>query len=145
MSLFLIISRMTTSISSKAFGKIALPTDRRTKYLQNRCSFMRESCTNKIGAISQLGTEKVTFPPKRGWHTDRRADICFCRVALLLKTCIYIYHIHIYKKYFCLYDNRNYRVCKRSVTWVINKIITWLQAMKFYWKYFFHYDLKMHI
>ncbi len=29
---------MKTSISSEAF--VALPTDRRTKYLQNRCSFM---------------------------------------------------------------------------------------------------------
>ncbi len=54
-------TRMTTSISSKA-----LPTDRRTKYLQNRCSFLRGFCTKKNEAISQLGTEKITFPPKRG-------------------------------------------------------------------------------
>ena len=57
-------TRMKTSISSKAF--VALPTDRRTKYLQNRCSFLRGICTKKIGAISQLGAEKITFPPKRG-------------------------------------------------------------------------------
>ena len=42
----------------------------------------------KIGAISQLGAEKITFPPKRGCHTDRRTDICFYRVALLLKKII---------------------------------------------------------
>ena len=54
-------TRMKTSISSKA-----LPTDRRTKYLQNKCLFMRGICTKKIGAISQLGAEKITFPPKRG-------------------------------------------------------------------------------
>ena len=34
------------------------------------------------GAISQLGAEKITFPPK----PDRQTDICFYRVALLLKT-----------------------------------------------------------
>ena len=61
---------MKTSISSEPF--VALPTDRRTKYLQNRCSFMRGICINKIGAISQLGTEKITFPPKPDGHTDRR-------------------------------------------------------------------------
>ena len=42
-------------------------------------------CTKKIGAISQLGAEKITFPPKPDGHTDRRTDICFYRVALLLK------------------------------------------------------------
>ncbi len=26
----------------------------------------------KVGALSQLGAEKITFPPKWGWHTDRR-------------------------------------------------------------------------
>ena len=51
-------------ICAKPF--VALPTDRRTKYLQNRCSFMRRICTKKMGAISQLGAEKITFPPKRG-------------------------------------------------------------------------------
>ena len=34
---------------------------------------------------SQLGAEKITFPPKRCGHKDRRTDICFYRVALLLK------------------------------------------------------------
>ena len=47
---------MKTSIRSKPF--VALPTNRRTKYLQNR-------------AISQLGAEKITFPPK----PDRQTDI----------------------------------------------------------------------
>ena len=63
---------MKTSISIKAF--VALQTDRRTKYLQNRCSFMRGICTNKIGAISQLGAEKITFPPKPDGHTDIHTD-----------------------------------------------------------------------
>ncbi len=45
---------------------VALPTDRQTKYLKNRCSFMRGICTKKIGARSELGAEKITFPPKRG-------------------------------------------------------------------------------
>ncbi len=44
-----------------------------------------ESSTKKIGAISQLGAEKITFSPKPGRHTYRRTDICFYRVALLLK------------------------------------------------------------
>ncbi len=68
---------------------VALPTDRRTKYLQNRCTFIRRICTKKIRAISQLWAEKITFPPKPDIqsyiHTDRRTDICFYRVALLLK------------------------------------------------------------
>ncbi len=38
-----------------------------------------------IRAISQLGAEKITFPPNPDGHTDRRTDICFYRVALLLK------------------------------------------------------------
>ncbi len=64
-------TRMKTSISSKAF--VALPTDRRTKYLQNRCSFMRGIWTQKNWSdISIRGREKIIFPPKRGWHMDRR-------------------------------------------------------------------------
>ena len=59
---------MKTSISSKAF--VALPTDRRTKNLQNRCLFIRGICTDKNGALSQLGAEKITFPPKPDGHTD---------------------------------------------------------------------------
>ncbi len=55
---------MTTSIVAKLF--VALLTDRRTKYLKNRCSFMRGIVHKKIGAISQLGAEKITFPLKRG-------------------------------------------------------------------------------
>ncbi len=43
----------------------------------------------KIGAISQLGAEKITFPPKPDGETDiqtdRRTDILVDRVALLLK------------------------------------------------------------
>ncbi len=63
---------MKTSINAKPF--VALPTDRQTKYLQNRCSFMRGICTKKIGAISQLGAEKITFPPKPNEHTDIQTD-----------------------------------------------------------------------
>ncbi len=44
-----------------------------------------ESAHKKIGTISQLGAEKITFPPKCGWHTNRQTDICFCSVAFLLK------------------------------------------------------------
>ncbi len=73
---------------------MALPKDRQTKYLKNRCSFMMGICTKKFGAISQIGAEKITFPPKPDRHiyrhtyiqTDRRTDISFYRVALLLKT-----------------------------------------------------------
>ena len=50
---------------------------------------MREICTKKIGAISQLGADKITFPPKPDGQTylqtDKQTDICFYRVALLLK------------------------------------------------------------
>ncbi len=53
---------------------VALPTDRRTKYLPNRCSFMRGICTEKNGAISQLGAEKITFPPKPDGHTDIQSE-----------------------------------------------------------------------
>ena len=37
----------------------------------------------KIGALSQLGAEKITFPPKRGWRTYGQTDICIYRVASL--------------------------------------------------------------
>ncbi len=51
---------------------------------------MRRICTKTIGAISQLGAEKIPFPPKSDGHTDiqidRRTDICFYGVALLLKS-----------------------------------------------------------
>ncbi len=30
---------------------------------------------NLFGAISQLGAEKITFPPKPDGHTDRYTDI----------------------------------------------------------------------
>ncbi len=53
------------------FSKTA---DQRTKYLQNRCSFMRGICIKKIGAISQLGAEKITSTPKPDGHTDIQSD-----------------------------------------------------------------------
>ena len=43
---------------------------------------MRVICTKKIGAISLLGAEKITFPPKN-IQTDRRTFVV--RVASLLK------------------------------------------------------------
>ena len=54
---------------------------------------MRGICTKKIRAISQLGAKKITFPPNPDGQTDiqtviqtdRRTDICFYRVALVLK------------------------------------------------------------
>ena len=33
---------------------------------------MSEMCTERIGALSQLGAEKFEFSPKRGWWTDGR-------------------------------------------------------------------------
>ena len=35
---------------------------------------MRGIFTKKIGAMSQLGTEKITFPPKPDGQTDRYTD-----------------------------------------------------------------------
>ncbi len=32
-------------------------------------------------ALSQLGAEKIAFPPKSDGHTDGRTDISICRVA----------------------------------------------------------------
>ncbi len=77
---------MTTSISSKALLLfVAWPTDRRTKYLQTRCSYTREMCTQKIRALSYIGAEKITFPPKPDRKTYRRTDISVYRIASLLK------------------------------------------------------------
>ncbi len=73
-SLLLFISKQT-----KPF--VALPTDRRTKYLQNRSSFMRGICTKKIERYLNQGPRKSRFPLN---VVDRRTDICRCRVALLL-------------------------------------------------------------
>ncbi len=36
---------------------------------------MRGICTKKIGVISQLGDEKITFPPKPDGPTDIHTDI----------------------------------------------------------------------
>ncbi len=79
---------MKTSISSKAFCSI---TDRQTDKIFTEYMLIYEgNLHKKNGAISQLGAEKITFPPKpdrqTDIHTDRLTDICFYRVALLLKT-----------------------------------------------------------
>ena len=48
-------------------------------------------CTQKMRALSYIGPEKITVPPKPDIHTyiqtDRRTDICFYRVTSLLKNC----------------------------------------------------------
>ncbi len=45
-------------------------------------------CTQKMRALSYLGAEKITFPPKperqTDIHTDRRTDISVYGVASLL-------------------------------------------------------------
>ncbi len=92
---------------------VAKPTDQRTKYLQNRCSFMRGICTKKIGAISKLGAEIITFPPKPDGQTysqtDRRTDICFYRVALLLMDVVILFYLvktnHPYMEYLKYFFN----------------------------------------
>ena len=54
---------MTTSISSKAFCSITvIQTDK----IFTDAHLLGESAHKKIGAISQLGAEKIMFPPKRG-------------------------------------------------------------------------------
>ena len=61
---------MTTSISSRAFCSI---TDRQTDKIFTEYMLIYEgNLHKKIGAISQLGTEKITFPPKPDGHTDRQ-------------------------------------------------------------------------
>ena len=49
----------------KSRNLINRQTDRPTeKYLQNRCSYVRRIYTQKIGPLSYLQPEKITFPPK---------------------------------------------------------------------------------
>ncbi len=55
---------MKTSISSKAFCSI---TNRHTEKIFTEYMIIYDgNLHKKIGAISQLGTEKITFLPKRG-------------------------------------------------------------------------------
>ncbi len=54
---------MTTSISSKAFCSI---TDGQTDNIYRIDAHLLGESAQKKGAISQLGAEKITFPPKRG-------------------------------------------------------------------------------
>ncbi len=42
-------------------------------------------CTQKMRALSYIGAEKITLPPKPDRHTYRGADISVYRVASLLK------------------------------------------------------------
>ncbi len=41
-------------------------------------------CTHKMRALSYVGADKITFPPKPDRHTCRRTDINVYRVASLL-------------------------------------------------------------
>ncbi len=49
-------------------------------------------CTQKMRALSYIGAEKITFPPKPDIQTDiqkdRRTDICFYRVAFATKNVV---------------------------------------------------------
>ncbi len=45
---------------------------------------MRGMCTEKNGALTQLGAEKITFPPKHSWQADGHTNGIY-RVASLLK------------------------------------------------------------
>ena len=46
-------------------------------------------CTQKMRALSSIGAEKITFPPKPDGQTNIRTDISIYKVASLLKTCWY--------------------------------------------------------
>ncbi len=56
----------------------------------------------EIGAVSQLGAEKITFPPNpdihtyilTDRHTEGRTDICFYRVAFATKKLFFIRPMH---------------------------------------------------
>ncbi len=62
---------------------------------------MRGICTKKIGAISQLGAEKITFPPTDR-HTHGRTDLDIYGVASLLK--IEVVGCVVLRKVFSLYE-----------------------------------------
>ena len=63
---------MTTSISSKALRHYR-QTDGQNIYRID-AHLWGESAQRKIGAISQLGAEKITFPPKPDGYTDIQTD-----------------------------------------------------------------------
>ena len=56
-------------------------------------------CTEKIGALSQLGAEKIEFPPYSDGRTDghmvRRTGISNYRVASLLKMVGYYFYFKL--------------------------------------------------
>ncbi len=60
---------MKTSISNKAFCSI---TDGQNIYRID--AHLWGESAKKIGAISQLGAEKITFPPKPDIHTYIHTD-----------------------------------------------------------------------
>ncbi len=64
--------RMKTSTSSKSFCSI---TDRQTdKIFTDYMLIYEGNLHKKIGAIFQLGAEKITFLPKPDGQTDRHTD-----------------------------------------------------------------------
>ncbi len=65
---------MTTSISSKPFCS---NTNRQTDKIFTEKMLIYEGNlhTIKIGALSYIGAEKITFPPKPDIQTDRHTDI----------------------------------------------------------------------
>ncbi len=48
-------------IALTCFYIVEWPTDRRTKYQQNWCSYIRLMCIGKIRLLSQLGTRFVLY------------------------------------------------------------------------------------
>ena len=68
-------------------GRTGRPTDK--IFFEIEAHLLGESAQKEIGAISQLGAEKITFPPKCDGRTygrtDIRTDISNYRVASLLK------------------------------------------------------------
>ncbi len=51
-------------------GRTGRPTDK--IFFGIEAHLLGESAQKEIGAISQLGAEKITFPPKSDGHTDGR-------------------------------------------------------------------------
>ena len=73
--------------------------------------------------------KKITFPPKRGLHTDRWMDICFYRVALLM--------IIVYKRIV----RCNIVIRRKQIFILKNKYLydchLWLFTVQFQITYFF--------
>ncbi len=109
---------------------------------------MRRICTQKNGAISQFGTENFTFPPKRGWYMDRRTDICFYRVALLLKkaTDTRIFNIYQTKNRFPFFYKKKASdleiMCPKTKINTLNNLIYFETFLKSSFQYPNHPSMK---